>query len=74
MNNEIKFIKYLIDILREIDLEKNSIEDIREVLNFVAGKLEKYINVNEDLQKENKHLKDLYNQALKDYDELLKEQ
>lgn len=47
MNKVLEFLN-LIDMLREIDLEKNSTEDIREVLNFVAGELEGYI---EDLKK-----------------------
>ena len=34
----------LITMLRELHLTKNSIEDIREVLNYIADELEKYIN------------------------------
>lgn len=34
----------LIDMLRELDLEKNSIKTIREVLNYIADELENYID------------------------------
>lgn len=47
MNKVLKFLN-LIDMLKEIDLEKNSNEDIRKVLNFIADELEGYI---EDLKK-----------------------
>ena len=33
----------LVDMLKEIDLEKNDTETIREVLNFVAEKLKDYV-------------------------------
>lgn len=33
----------LVDMLKEIDLEKNDKETIREVLNFVAEKLKDYV-------------------------------
>ena len=33
-------LKNLIDMLRELDLERNSIKDIRYVLNFIADRLE----------------------------------
>ena len=46
MNKVFEYLN-LIDMLREIDLEKNSTEDIREVLNFIADELEGYI---EDLK------------------------
>lgn len=32
----------LIDMIKEIDLEKNSKENVREALNFIADELEKY--------------------------------
>lgn len=34
-------MKNLIKMLRELDLNKNSIEDIRNVLNYIADELEK---------------------------------
>lgn len=34
----------LIDMLRELDLEKNTKKDIKFVLNFIANKLEEYID------------------------------
>lgn len=34
----------LIDILRELDVEKNNNEDIKETLNFIADKLEEFID------------------------------
>ena len=34
-------MKQLINMLRELDLNKNSIEDIRNVLNYIADELEK---------------------------------
>ena len=33
----------LVDMLKEVDLEKNDKETIREVLNFVAEKLKDYV-------------------------------
>ena len=33
----------LVDMLKEIDLEKNDKETVREVLNFVAEKLKDYV-------------------------------
>lgn len=33
----------LVDMLKEIDLEKNDTETIREVLNFVAEKIKDYV-------------------------------
>ena len=33
----------LVDMLKEIDLEKNDTETVREVLNFVAEKLKDYV-------------------------------
>ena len=44
-----------------------SINDI----NLLQAQNEGYRKQNEELQKENKYLKDLYNQALKDYEEAL---
>lgn len=34
----------LIDMLRELDLEKNDKKAIKEVLEFIADKLEEYID------------------------------
>lgn len=34
----------LIDMLRELDVEKTNNEEIKETLNFVADKLEEYID------------------------------
>lgn len=34
----------LIYMLREIDTKKNSAEDLREVLDFIANELEKYVD------------------------------
>lgn len=39
-NNIIKELLNLADMLREIDLEKNSKEDIKAVLYFIVGKIE----------------------------------
>lgn len=33
----------LADMLRELDLEKNDKETIKEALNFIADKLEEYV-------------------------------
>lgn len=33
----------LVDMLRELDLEKNDTQTIREVLNFIADKIEEYV-------------------------------
>lgn len=33
----------LIDMLRELDVEKNDKKTIKEVLNFIADKLEEYV-------------------------------
>jgi hypothetical protein len=33
----------LADMLRELDLDKNDKETIKEVLNFIADKLEEYV-------------------------------
>lgn len=43
-------------------------EDIENLLDIN----EEHQKINGELRKENKHLNDLLNQALKDYDELLK--
>ena len=42
MNRKDLFIT-LIDMLREIDLEKNSKEILRDVLDYIADNLETYI-------------------------------
>ena len=43
MNNTMQLYN-LIDMLRTLDLEKNSIEDIKAALEFIADKLEEYID------------------------------
>lgn len=40
MKNIIKELLNLADMLRTIDLEKNSTKDIKAVLYFIAGKIE----------------------------------
>lgn len=47
MEKEKKVLEYynLLDMLREIDTEKNSAEDLREVLNYIANELEKYVDL-----------------------------
>ena len=42
MNRKDLFIT-LIDMLREIDLERNSKEQLRDFLNYIANNLETYI-------------------------------
>jgi len=39
-NNIVKELLNLADMLRTIDLEKNSTNDIKNVLYFIAGKIE----------------------------------
>ena len=38
----------LADMLRELDLDKNDKETIKEVLNFIADKLEDYVGGKEN--------------------------
>lgn len=47
MEREKKVLEYynLLDMLREIDTEKNSPEDLRAVLNYIAEELEKYVDL-----------------------------
>lgn len=45
MKNKILEYYNLLDMLREIDLYKNSSEDIRKVLNYVADELEQYVDL-----------------------------
>ena len=35
----------LLDMLREIDLEKNDSETVKDVLNYIADELEKYVDL-----------------------------
>lgn len=49
MERKIEFIN-LINMLREIDLQKNSIETIKDVLDYIAQELDKYID---DIKEEN---------------------
>lgn len=70
MNNDIKEILDRLFVYKNENDEMKyqpedilTIDDVWLLLDYITN-----------LQKENKHLKDLYNQALKDYDELLKEQ
>ncbi len=43
MNRVIEF-QNLIAMLKEIDTEKNSAEDLKYVLDYIANELEKYID------------------------------
>ena len=43
MNRVLEF-QNLIAMLKEIDTEKNSAEALREVLDYIANELEKYID------------------------------
>lgn len=49
-------------------------EELEQYCHNASLEISNMQNEIEKLKKENRHLKDLYNQALKDYDELLKEQ
>lgn len=42
--NRVLVFQNLISMLRELDLEKNDKETIREVLNYIADMLEQYID------------------------------
>ena len=42
--NRILYFQNLITMLEEIDTEKNSAEDLRDVLNYIANELKQYIN------------------------------
>ena len=42
--NRVLMYQELIQMLREINLTKNSIEDIREALDYIARQLENYID------------------------------
>jgi len=42
--NRVLVFQNLISMLRELDLEKNDKETIREVLNYIADMLEEYID------------------------------
>lgn len=42
--NRVLMYQNLINMLKELNLEKNSIETIREVLNYIATELEQYID------------------------------
>lgn len=42
--NRILHFQNLITMLREIDTQKNDSETLKEVLNFIAQELEKYID------------------------------
>lgn len=43
MNKNMQLLT-LIDMLRELDIEKNTKEDIKATLEFIADKLEEYID------------------------------
>ena len=43
MNRVLEY-QNLITMLRELDTEKNSAEDLRYVLDFIANELEQYID------------------------------
>ena len=42
--NRVLMYQNLIEMLKELDLEKNDTETIREVLNYIAKELENYID------------------------------
>ena len=42
--NRVLVFQNLISMLRDLDLEKNDKETIREVLNYIADMLEEYID------------------------------
>lgn len=42
--NRVLYFQNLITMLREIDTQRNDAETLREVLNYIAQELEKYID------------------------------
>lgn len=42
--NRVLYFQNLISMLEEIDTERNDSETLREVLNYIANELKKYIN------------------------------
>lgn len=42
--NRVLYFQNLISMLEEIDVERNDSESLREVLNYIANELKKYIN------------------------------
>lgn len=42
--NRVLYFQNLISMLEEIDTERNDSETLREVLNYIASELKKYIN------------------------------
>lgn len=42
--NRVLYFQNLISMLEEIDTERNDSESLREVLNYIANELKKYIN------------------------------
>lgn len=42
--NRLLYFQNLISMLEEIDTERNDSETLREVLNYIANELKKYIN------------------------------
>lgn len=42
--NKVLYFQQLIKMLEELDIEKNDKETIKEVLNYIANELKKYIN------------------------------
>lgn len=49
MERKLRFLN-LINMLRELDLEKNNNETIKDVLDYIAEELDKYID---DIKEEN---------------------
>lgn len=45
MEKEVLEYYNLLDMLKEIDVYKNSPEAIKEVLNYIASELEKYVDL-----------------------------
>lgn len=42
--NRVKRFQNLIDMIKEVDTEKNDVETLREVLDYIAYQLEQYID------------------------------
>ena len=42
--NRVLYYQNLINMIRELDTYKNTCDDLREVLDYIANELEKYID------------------------------
>lgn len=42
--NKVLYFQNLITMLKEIDTQRNDAETLREILNYIAQELEKYID------------------------------